>query len=197
MRRGSGKIRAFTLFELMAVVVLILIMLGMTVLTFANSRPSIKVRRDASQMVAFLRNMWDLSKATGTDLVLEPDFESGKLAYLNPRGGQRYEAKLAAESRVIGIKLNDRLYSRASLERDIDGETGLAEGIHVGEGRGLAYISVLFGIPDEDSSDLSTYKFLTQCSLNLITGRGEVLDLTAEEFQALVNTAEQAAAEGT
>ncbi len=197
MQLGRGNTRGFSLLELMAVVVIILIMLGMTVLTFANSRPSIKVRRDASQMIAFLRNMWDLSKATGSELVLEPNFETGKLSYLNPRGAQRLDAKLAAENRVIGIKLNDRLYSRASLERNIDGETGLPESIHVGEGRGLASISVLFGVPGEEPGDLATYKYLTECTLNLITGKGEVLDLTPEELQTLINTSEQTAAEGT
>lgn len=194
MNQGKG-LRAFTLLELMAVVILILIMLGMAALTFANSRPSIKIRRDAGQTVAFLRNMWDLSKSTGSELVLEPNFATGRLSYQNPRGGQRYDARLAPETHVIAIKLNDRLYSRASLERDENGEPTTSEGIHVGEGRGLAYISVLFGLPGEDKEDLAAYTYLTQCTLNLITGKGEVLNLTSDEFKELVDEAAEAAAE--
>ena len=197
--RTRGSAAGFSLLEIMAVVVIIMVMLGIMGLSFANARPSMKVKRDAAQMVSFLRNMWDATKTTGAPLVLEPDYEKGRLAYQSPREGKTVTAHFAKHSRLIGFKLNDRLYSRASVgaesDRALENDALFDTGIYVGEGRGLTSISVLFGTAEDAETPLEDYQFLTMCTLNLITGKGKVEGLTQEALADLIVEAETAEAE--
>ena len=184
--------RAFTLLEMMAVVMIMLILLGVAGLTFANARPSVKVKKDAAQMVAFLRNMWDHTKATGAPLVLSPNYETGELSYTDPRIAKTSRAKFSSDAKIIGIKLNDRLYTAASYDLVPEEESGTMDesgrfALYVSEGRGLTQVGVLFGIPREEH-----YDYLTFCSLNLITGRGTILSLNEDDLQELLHAAEEA-----
>lgn len=180
----SKQLRSgFTLIELMAVVTIILVLTVVTALTFANARPSIKVKRDAAQMVSFLRTMWDRTKATGDPLILEPDFGGAVLGHIDPRDGKRVLAEFDSKARIVAIKLNDRLYSKRS---DSGGD------IYIAEGRGLSLVGVLFGLPGSDEDLLSEYEYLTYCKLNLITGKGTVEELDNEALEALFTEAEQA-----
>ena len=198
--KGAGSPRGgFSLLEMMAVVVIILTLTGVTVLTFANARPAVKVKKDASQMIAFLRNMWDLSKAGGSSLILTPDFETGKLSYTDPRSGVTVSARFSSKARVLGIKLNDRMYSSRTrdLEDDLEAEPVPEEGgdpfrdsLYISEGRGLTRIEVVFGIPKgEDPQE--GYELLTLASFNLITGKGQVKWLDEEELASLLEADEE------
>ena len=190
------KQKGFSLMELMAVVIIILIMLAVTTVNFANSRPSIKVRRDASQMVSFLRNMWDATKTTGAPLILQPDYEKGTLTYTSPRQNQTRTAKFESNSRLVAFKLNDRLYSQASMDVGMDdqqyNDAFFDSGIYLSEGRGITRIAVVFGIAEEEDTPLSEYTFLTMCTLNLITGKGEIINLTHEEVASIFESAQDA-----
>lgn len=184
--------RAFTLLEMVAVVTVIMVLMGVLGLTFANARPTVRVKRDASQMVAFLRNMWDHTKTTGTPLVLTPDFESGGMSYMDPRLGKHTKARFSSKAKVIGVKINDRLYSIASRdlveEEEAELEDPFNNAIYLSEGRGLTRIAVLFGIPNKEEG----YDHLTLCSLNLITGKGHITRLTQDEVAAIFEAAEEA-----
>ena len=70
MSSNQHRQKAFTLLELIAVVVIIMVLMAGIAVNFANSRPGVQVKTDASNMIAFLRNMWDYTKASGTPLVL-------------------------------------------------------------------------------------------------------------------------------
>lgn len=188
--------KGFSLLELMAVVIIILIMLAAMAVTFGNSRPSIKVKRDASQMVSFLRNMWDLTKATGAPLVLQPDYEQGTLAYTSPREGFSREAEFESDSRLIAFKLNDRLFSQASMDHAIEDESYneafFDTGIYLSEGRGLAEISVIFGVAEDQDTPFDEYEYITMCTLNLITGKGRIDNLDVQALEDLFVEAEEA-----
>ncbi len=182
----SNKTRAFTLFEMLAVVAIIMVMIGLTALTFARSRPSVKVKNDAAQMVSFLRNMWDRTKTSGAPLMLNPDYEKGRLSYSDPRTGTVKRAKLSTDVRVIGILLNDRYYNTDSHLADeeeedyapIDGD--YTDALFISEGRGLTRIAVAFAIlKDEEPTDI------TMAVLNLITGKGTVQPLDSDQLAEL------------
>ncbi len=192
----AGGTRAFTLLEMVAVVVVILMLMGLLGLTFANARPTVRVKRDASQTVAFLRNMWDHTKTTGTPLVLTPDFETGEMSYMDPRLGKHTKAKFSSKARVLGVKINDRLHSIASqnpeyYEDEEPSEDPFRNAVYLSEGRGLTLIAVLFGVPNKEEG----YDHLTLCSLNLITGKGRIEHLTEEEVAAIFEAAEEASDE--
>lgn len=179
----------FTLIEMMAVVIIILVMLGVTAITFANSRPSVRVKRDAAHTVSFMRNMWDRTKAESTTLILEPNFEDGSLAYTNPDSGIKTKADFDSGAHVIGIKLNDRLYSAGSTDYVAE-DNGYSDGyednsIYISEGRGLTRMAVVFGVPTDEDDD-QAYEHLYMCSLNLITGKGHIVQLTMDELSQLV-----------
>ena len=175
--------RGFTLLELMAVAMIILILTAAVGLTLGNSRPSVQVKRDAAQTVSFLRNMWDRARATGGSLVLEPDFEKGTLDYTDPRTGKRTRAEFDSDAHVIAIGLNDRFYNAWShLTRVPQGEDDAeydpeADVLYISEGRGLVRVSVVFGIPVEEESiegQLMVYDKVTMCTLNLVNGKGKI-----------------------
>jgi len=179
MRAISGK-KAFSLLELMAVVVIIMLLTAATALTLANSQPSVKMKRDAAQMVSFLRNMWDISKTSGSPLVLKPNFEKGKFSFEDPRTGKSKAAEL--DGTILAIKLNDRVYSAAAAHESApdraetawDDEYG--EAIYISEGRGITTIAVLMAMRDGEKITSPTI-----CSLNLVTGKGKVTLLDEEE----------------
>ena len=190
MQHSSRKKAGFTLLEMMAVVVLIMVMLAMTGLYFANSQTSVQIRADANNLVAFMRNMWDRTKATGEPLILEPDFESGKMSYSDPRSGLWRTAKFRSEAKVLAIILNDRVHtSETSFRYDYDdypadgedGEENVVGGsLFLSEARGLARISIVIGILRDDVEEGFSgedYETLMMATLNLINGRGSVEDL--------------------
>ena len=201
--------RAFTLIELMMVVVIIMVMMGLTALTFSASRPAVKVKRDASRMVAFMRNMWDHTRTTSAPLILIPDFETGALSYEDPRTGKTAAANFASKAHIIGIKINDRLYSAASMPpppEEQDGDEAVIEdemyddggydgSIFLSEGRGLTSLAVIFGVPKDKKDKTEGYEHLTMCTLNLITGKGEIRLLDEEELNSLLAEAEEEALE--
>lgn len=179
MGAKQGK-KAFSLLELMAVVVIILLLTAATALTLANSQPSVKMKRDAGKMVSFLRNMWDLTKTSGSPLVLKPNFEKGKFSFEDPRTGKSKAADL--DGTILAIKLNDRVFSAAAAQEAApdreetawDEEYG--EAIYLSEGRGITTISVLMAMRDGEKITSPTI-----CTLNLVTGKGKVTLLDEEQ----------------
>lgn len=200
-RGGSPRCRAvpwagFTLLEMIVVTLLILIMAGMVSLTFANARPSVKLRRDAAQSLAFLRNTWDFVKASSSQLVLAPDWKEGVLEYFDPRTQTRQACRFRSKAHILAIILNDRVYNAQSMpqseEVPEEGEpSGTEDGsLYIEEGRGLTELAIVFGIPDDDAEDVTAYKWITLAKLNLITGRGQIQELTTEDYDALAGQAE-------
>jgi len=170
------------LLEMMAVVVIIAIMLGSLLVALGNSRPSVKVKKDSAQMVAFLRNMWDQSKASGSPLVLLPNYEDGSLSYRDPRLGREKKAEFTSKGKILAIVVNDRVYNADSRFETGELDPAEANAVYISEGRGLTRIGVVFGVPKDDVS----YDFLVLASLNLINGRGAVVDLDETEYQDLL-----------
>lgn len=189
--------RGFTLLEMMVVVILIAIMTGAVAVGFLGNRSSMKVKRDAASMVSFMRNMWDRTKTTGTPLILAPDFENGSLAYIDPRDGVAEVAKFTSDAYVLAIKLNDRLYSEASVDQPIgDGlyaDEFFDTSIYLGEGRGLSLVAVIFGVPRDEENLAEGFDDLTMCELNLITGKGKITELEEADLHDIFD--EAAAAE--
>lgn len=178
---------AFTMLEMMAVVMIIMVLTASVTLVLFNSSDSVKVRKDAAQMVAFMRNMWDRTRTTGSPLILSPDFEGGDLYYTEPRSGHTRKASLSSEAQVVAIVLNDRVYSAGSgfsMEESYDenGDPVVDNGIYISEGRGLTRIGVAFAVVLEDGG----YELAKYSALNLINGKGEVFDLTEEEIRTLI-----------
>ncbi len=190
MDRPAHRHRGFSLLELMAVVVIILIMMGALALTLARSRPAARVKKDAAQSVAFLRNMWDRTKATGAPLVLNPDYEKGALAYIEPRSGREESASFSRGVKLLAFRINDRTYSMASQTSSEDeyAEYGRVfdDSLYISEGRGLTTISMVLGIPRDDEVDP-----IMAASLNLITGKGQIEDLSQEDLGDILAAAEE------
>lgn len=180
--RQAGNNKAFTLLEMMVVVVIMVVMMGAVAVALGNSRPSVKVKRDAGTMVSFLRNMWDQSKATGTPLVFLPNFEDGSLRYRDPRLGQEKKATFTSDAKILAIVVNDRVLNGDSRIVDDYEDPANANAVYISESRGLTRIGVVFGILQDDDS----YDFLTFASINLINGRGQILPLEEEEYQDLL-----------
>lgn len=174
--------KGFTLLEMMAVVVIMAVMLGVIAVALGNSRPSVKVKKDSSQMIAFLRNMWDQTKASGTPLVFIPNYEKGSLRYRDPRAGVEKKATFESGAKILAVVINDRIYSGDSQPVGDDLDSGEANAIYISEGRGLTRIGVVIGILDDED----TYDLLTYASLNLINGRGSVMPLEEDEYQDLL-----------
>lgn len=197
MKHTRHRERGFTLLEMMVVVVIIAVMSGAIIIGFMGNRSSMKVKRDAGQMVSFLRNMWDRSKTTGTALVLAPDFQNGSLAYIDPRDGVSEVAKFSSDAYIIAIKLNDRLYSQASMDLVINNGSSddalFDTSLYLGEGRGLSLVAVIFGVPLNEENLDEGFEDITMCELNLITGKGKITYL--EETDLLDIFDEAAAAE--
>ncbi len=187
--------KGFTLIEIMAVVMIISIMVGIAMVTFSRSRPSVKVRNDAAQTLSFLRNMWDRTRATGAPLILKPDYENGSISYIDMRSNREEWAQFSKDTMVIGILINDRFYNADSalpLPDSKDGEGGQldefanSDVIYISEGRALTRVGVVFGIAgDKDSGE--TWEHLHMSSLNLITGKGHVGEITLEELESLMH----------
>ena len=204
--------RGFSLLEIMVVLILIALLTAATGLTFQRSRTSTQVKTDAARTVSFLRNMWDLVRATGGALVLEPNFETGGLSYLNPRTGERFDAEFESDAQVVGIQLNNRLYNvHSNLGRvptrgqdvdELDYDPSL-DVIYVSEGRGLVMVAVIFAVRGDDEE---SYSHVTMSALNLVNGRGRTIKLedgamdsvTGDEpidFEALANEEDEREAE--
>lgn len=175
--------RGFTLLEMMAVVLIIAVMVAGTSLMVANAQPSVKVRKDAGAMVAFLRNMWDRSRATGSALILYPDFNRGTLSYQDPLTGLVSQASFDSEARVLAVRINDRFYTANSFYVDENG-VPVDSALYISEGRGLTRIAVLFAIPSDDGN---TLKYVHLCSLNLITGQGGVMAIGDDQMNQVHN----------
>jgi len=193
----EGEQSGFTLMEMMAVVVLIMIMLAVVGLTFANSRESVKVRRDANQCLAFLRNMWDLAKTSSAPVALLPDYRNGKLRYLDPRSGSKETLRFDSEAHVLAIVLNDRVFTQTQMQEakdQSDPEDILAGAIYIAEGRGLTRLGILLGVPvkSEETEQLTEkVQWPSFASLNLITGKGKIVDLDDEKVQEIMQLQEE------
>jgi len=178
------RARAFSLIEMMAVVMIILLITAMVGLTFANSRPSVEIKRDAAKTVAFLRNMWDRARASAGALILEPDFEEGTLSYVEPRSGQLHKAEFDSGAHVVGIRLNDKVYNSYSnlrrMPRPEDEEIEYdpeADVLFISENRGLVRVTVIFAKPiyeDGDDELIIGYEYVMACTLNLINGKSRI-----------------------
>ncbi|MCB1043083.1 MAG: type II secretion system protein [Acidobacteria bacterium] len=183
--------KAFTLVEMMVVVIIILILTGATALMLANGSDSAQVRRDGTACVAFLRNMWDVSKAHSEPIVLIPNFEEGTLSYIEPKSGVQAKAHFFSKAKVLGILVNDRLIHSQSedvapVEETEDEQVdSVANGIYLSEGRGLSRVGIVLGVPKEES-----FKLMTLSRLNLITGRSEIIDLEPEQWFEMLDEAE-------
>ena len=202
--------KAFTLLEMIAVVIIVLTLGAITAVGFGNSRPSVRVKSDAAKMVSFLRNMWDRTKVSGAPLILNPDYESGKLSYFDPREGREFYADFSSDAVIVGIRINDRFYTRSTYVPPINpvidengdelpmedpaffGDQELGDTLYISEGRGLTYVGVAFAIKKggEGNQEL---EHITMATLNLITGRGTVEKLKPEELDDLMVHAEQGA----
>jgi len=189
--------KAFTLVELMAVVAIILILLGGASVIFMNGRDSVKIRSDANHLVSFMKSMLDYTKATGVPLVIQFNPDNNAFSYVDPRNGETREAKLTSKAKILAIKLNERLFTPETLlsikeeeqgEEDVIGEESSAS-VYISEGRGLITMSMLLAIQDEDEGNLT---FATLAQLNLISGKGKILQLKPEEVQAFFEDAEEA-----
>ena len=204
------KRNAFTLMEMIAVVIIVMMLAAITAVGFGNSRPSVQVKNDAAKMVSFLRNMWDRTKVSGAPLILNPDYENGKLSYFDPREGREFFADFSSDAAIIGIRINDRFYTRDSyvppmnpmIDEDGNelpmedpaffGDEEMGDTLYISEGRGLTYVGVTFALltGDEDNPVL---EHITMATLNLITGRGTVEKLEEGELDDLMVQAEQEA----
>jgi hypothetical protein len=188
---------------MMAVVMIISLMLGLIGLSFANSRPSVRVTTDANNLVAFMRNMWDRVKATGSPLILEPDFAGeGGMSYSDPRTGTWKRAKFKSGARVLAIILNERVhtaetayrYEQQALDEGLEDEEGnpLGNALYLSEARGLARVSILLGVPEDPDIPVemtTEYSYLKLATLNLINGRGRIDDIELEDYQQLMQKA--------
>ena len=198
--RMSVKRTGFTLIEIMVVVLIISIMVGIAMVTFARSRPTVRIRNDAAQTLSFIRNMWDRTRATGAPLILSPNYEDGSLSYVDPRFGKEEKAQFSKGTVVVGILVNDRFHnadSASALPPVQDGAEGGGEGerleeyayadvIYISEGRGLTRVAVVFAIlADEGAAE--PYTDIHVASLNLITGKGRIGEITAEELSELMS----------
>ncbi len=192
MARGNTHLnRGFTLLEIMAVVLIMLVMTTVAAVSLANSRTSVKAKKDAAQMVAFLRNSWDHAKATGAPLILAINFKTGAFSYTDPRSGKKAKAKFSSEAHVLAVQLNDRLYTARNQVFDEESEQEVEEGteegityLYLSEGRGLTHIAVLFGVLEDEIEQ--TYDYLNLASLNLINGRGEIRPLEMEDLELVL-----------
>lgn len=188
--KSSRARHAFTLVELMAVVVLILVLLGAGTVMFMNGRESVKIRGDANHMISFMKSMLDYTKATGVPLILQFGAKDKAFSYLDPRTTETFKAKFESKAKVLALKLNDRLYLPENLRFE-EGEEHLDENgedatVYIAEGRGLISMSVVLGIKDED--ERIEMAMLTR--LNLISGKGEVFRLKPEEVEQFLDMTE-------
>ena len=185
---SSKKMRAFTLMELIAVVIIVLVMMGTTALTLYNSSQSVRLRKDASQTIAFMRNMWDRSRTSGSALILWPDFASGELSYTEPRTGKREKASFSSKAKVVAVKINDRVHSASSGYEPVEeeGEFYQEEMLYLSEGRGLTQLAVVFGVPKDEAFPEAGFKHLAMASINLITGRGQTRLLDQHELDGFL-----------
>ncbi len=192
---NRGKKEGFSLLEMMAVVIIILCLLGLTAITFSRAQPGTQIKTDAANTISFLRNMWDLVKAGGSSLVLQPDYESGRFFYIDPRTGVQSEAEFTSDAVVIGVRINDRIYNQGSFTPPGDNEEEYGDSLegvnnlYLSEGRGLTRVGLIFAIPEKDQ-----LTHITMASLNLITGKGKIKSMDEEELQQLIMMSQEAAA---
>lgn len=185
---------AFTLIEMMAVVLLIMILVGIVGLNFMNSRDGVKLRKDASHCLAFMRQMWDFTKTSNSPLVLLNDPEKGQLSFVDPRTGFLEHLHFSSKAVVVGVLVNDRFHELTSGLPEPEATEGtpapaLDESgpVYISEGRGLTQLGMILAIPEDEG-----YKTAILIKLNLITGRGrqepidplKLLDLMGAEGQA-------------
>jgi prepilin-type N-terminal cleavage/methylation domain-containing protein len=190
-RRLMNHLKAFTLVELMAVVLIILIMLGGTSVLFLNGRESVKIRADANHLISFMRSMLDYTKATGVPLVIQFNPKDHSFSYLDPRNEEIHTVELESKARILAVKLNERLYTPETLSGEVQSEEvdDPETTVYVSEGKGLITLSMLLAVKDEDEQ--VTNAMLTQ--LNLISGKGQIIKLNPEEVQRFFEEAEEAA----
>lgn len=187
----SGRARkGFTLVELMAVVVLIMVLLGAGTVMFMNGRESVKIRSDANHLISFMKSMLDYTKATGVPLVLQFGEEDKSFSYIDPRNQATFKAKMESKARVLAIKLNDRLYLPGKLqiiEEDVPyGESEEETSVYIAEGRGLITMAVMLGTQNEEEK--IEQAMLTR--LNLISGKGQVFRLNPQEVEQFLQPEE-------
>jgi type II secretory pathway pseudopilin PulG len=190
---SSHGAAAFSLLEMMVVITLILLLTAVTSLSFANARQSVKLRKDVNQCLAFLRNMWDYSKASGTPLILIPDYGESTIKYIDPRSQVTQTGRFSSKAHVLAVVLNDRAYNQATTDFVTDedeadeGTPDESNAIFISEGRGLTSVAVVLGLPTEDES----YELVTMARLNLITGKGEITELGEEQWLGLMEPQEE------
>ena len=189
---------AFTLLEIIVVVTLMMVLLGVSVVVVTSNQDNVLIKDDGARMIAYLRNAWDHTRATGAPLVLRPNYEKGSLTYYDPLSGQTKKAELAGDHRIIGIRINDRMYSattggmnpgdvEAEEDEELESVASMEDefALYLSEGRGMARISVIFAAEDEDQEGYDQYRHIVMASLNLITGKGAVKDLEREDLDQL------------
>lgn len=193
---------AFTLLEMIVVVTLMAVLMGAAAILVFGSQNSVVVKDEGARMLAYLRNAWDHTRASGAPLVFRPNYQDGTLHYYDPRTQRTKKASLAKGHYVVGIRLNDRMYSQATggmatpvVASDSDGDQEASDALafedefalFISEGRGMARIAVIFAVLKEDDGpvDVSNFSNIVMCSLNLITGKGEVTEIDEREFDNL------------
>ncbi|CAM2007119.1 pilus assembly FimT family protein [Acanthopleuribacter pedis] len=194
--------KGFTLLEMIVVVTLMAVLMGAaTILVFGN-RDGVVVKDEGARMIAYLRNAWDHTRATGAPLVFRPNYNDGSLRYYDPRSQKTHKASLAEGHYVVGIRINDRMYSQATggmatpvAQADSEGDEEAVDALayedefalFISEGRGMARIAVVFAVLEDKEGpiDVSNFNTIMMCSLNLITGKGDVSPITPEEFENL------------
>lgn len=188
---GTRSLKGFTLIEMMAVTLLIMILAGVVGLSFMNSRDGVKFRKDGAQCLTFLRLMWDFSKTSNAPLVLQSEREGGLLAFVDPRTGTREHVRLESTARVLGALLNDRFHSLVQVTEGEEDSEGGGSSAYLSEGRGLTTLALLLGLPAEEEG---VFKAGILVRLNLITGKGKIEDLDPQQLQTLLDE-EQASQE--
>lgn len=193
MRQFTRK-PGFSMLEIIVVVTIILVLTGITAVSFANSNPSMRVKRDAAKTVSFLRTMWDRARVSGSSLVLQPDFEKGELVYIDPLTGEAKKAEFEKNVRIVGIQLNDRLYNEFSnlgrIPTSDDEEYAYdpdADVIYVSEGRGLVKVAVVFATYDDDPDAENPWSNITISALNLINGKSRILRLEEDAMDQVLS----------
>jgi prepilin-type N-terminal cleavage/methylation domain-containing protein len=197
---GTRTPKGFTLIEMMAVTLLIMILAGVVGLSFMNSRDGVKFRKDGAQCLTFLRLMWDFSKTSNAPLVLQSENEGGRLAFVDPRTGTREHLRLESQARVMGALLNDRFHSLVQMGNgetagepasepagQADAVAGEGSSAYLSEGRGLTTLGLLLALPGEEEG---VFKAGLLVRLNLITGKGKIEDWDPLQLQGLLDQAQ-------
>lgn len=122
LKKMRGDTRGFTLLELIIVLVLSSVILGLSVVFFANTLPSGMLNATARELSATIRHARTLSHMNGERQIVTLDLDSKKYML-----GNRGEKTIPAE---VNIKIQDPLTGEqtSGIHRIIFHGTGGAEG---------------------------------------------------------------------